>query len=249
MSDKQPDTRTIYVDAGNSMIKASVRPSGEWESVFRGPSERVGRFIDWLESQKENRVVICSVLTELNQSIDQSADAEVIRLTSAGIPTAKLDYKTPQTLGPDRFFSCFGASLMTPGHVVVIDAGTACTVDLMTSDGIYRGGVIAPGLEWLITRFSESFPALTSDLDDLPDNWPGRSTSESVSWGTTGMLKGALHRYLETYKEHYGEFNLYLTGGESGRLEPLIGDKWGPKYRPNLIFEGMLAADRDRFWT
>ena len=57
-------------------------------------------------------------------------------------------YRTPQTLGRDRLAAAVGATVLFPGrNVLIVDFGTAVTIDLVTADATYRGGCISPGVQ------------------------------------------------------------------------------------------------------
>jgi type III pantothenate kinase len=141
----------------------------------------------------------------------------------------------------DRFFSCFGAAVQVKGGVVVIDAGSACTVDYITADHTYMGGVIMPGHQMLIRSIGKSLPALPGPDTKLPADWPGSTSMDCVRWGTTGVFIEAIRGFLNRYKKSYGEFTLFVTGGDATVLEKNLGDDIKILKRPFLVFEGMEA--------
>ncbi|MEX0995109.1 MAG: type III pantothenate kinase, partial [Balneolaceae bacterium] len=139
------------------------------------------------------------------------------------------------------YLTCLGASFQTSRPVVVIDAGSACTVDFMTEDGVYIGGVIMPGLDAIIEAARRNLPSLPKSDYQLPDSWPGTSTLDSLRWGTTGAFWAAIQSYLGKFEVRFGKYDLFVTGGGADVIRQLAraeGD-YKLKIRPNLIFEGM----------
>lgn len=239
---------TIFVDIGNSYMKAGIKQGFEWEQLIELENSAHEQFFDWMEGREE-RFVVCCVDQELSRTLDNRFDtARIRRVRNRDILPETLHYESPQTLGLDRYFACLGASQMTPGSVVVVDAGTACTIDYMGSGGVFHGGVIMPGLKLYASSLAGRIPALQSDGDNLPKHWPGRNTSECVRWGTLGAYLEALSGFLYRYRQAYGEFQIYLTGGDAEWVASNLSLKPAPRVRPFLVFEGMEAATQEFGW-
>lgn len=239
----------ILADIGNSMIKVAERQGTEWHTLFREPTAERERFLEWVDSLKEGMMTVCSVDRETSDLLgDLRPEIGLHLIGYRDIPAEMIGYDTPGTLGLDRFFVCYGARQTVPGTVVVIDAGTACTVDVMDAGDTFRGGVIMPGPELLRRVFRSAIPGFGNPKESLPERWPGRSSEESLRWGTSGVFVEALAGFLERYRREYGDYSLFLTGGESGRVARLIGGEVSFRERPWLLFEGMEAARRRFGW-
>jgi type III pantothenate kinase len=123
----------------------------------------------------------------------------------------------------------------------VIDAGTALTIDYMDQDDVYHGGLIAPGLSAFGEILHQKAPALPNVEMEIPETWPGKSTIDSLKWGQAGFYKMAIEGILQKYKEVFGDFELFLTGGDAHKIENLMETE--SKVRPFLIFDGMKRLE------
>lgn len=160
-------------------------------------------------------------------------------LTPATPQPLRLDYKTPQTLGPDRMAAACGAWALHPGEdTLVIDAGTCITVDFVSHDATYHGGAIMPGIDMQLR-------ALHSQTARLPlveigrqthARIVGRSTEESIVAGTLGATMLALAGFVTAYREKCPSLGVLLTGGDAGRIAT-DGMSW--ELQPHLTMIGM----------
>lgn len=230
----------LYLDIGNSSIKAAYKEDLNWIRPDPFKIKNASELVEWInQHQKEfGLVIIASVVRDTTQAIIDRLDIEKVRVFSIDdIPADLLDYKTPETLGMDRFFACYGAVAQTSKPAVVIDAGTACTVDYMSGDFVYRGGLIMPGIGILEKSIRNFAPALPAVLRSVPDEWPGKSTKESLRWGLYGTFRDSVHAALQRYEERYNDYDLMITGGEAEWLSSILERE--SKVRPMLVFEGM----------
>lgn len=241
MDDFIPDSEAVlYLDIGNSTIKAAYREGLKWERPEVGKIQNAETLLDWINEHSTlfQLIVISSVVPPVTRAVINHLQDNRIRVLSVDdIPEDLINYKTPETLGIDRFFACYGAVAHTQKSVVVIDAGTACTVDYMSADSVYQGGVILPGIGILEESVKEYAPNLPEVEQAVPDEWPGRSTRESLQWGLSGMVQNSIQVYLEKYASAYGDYELVLTGGDAGWIKSLLDQP--AKVRPMLVFEGM----------
>jgi type III pantothenate kinase len=132
-------------------------------------------------------------------------------------------YKTPGTLGKDRIAAAVGANKLYPNkNVLIIDAGTAITYDLINEQGCYKGGFISPGLRM-------RFKALHHFTDKLPLIEPvkpveieGLDTPTSISGGIQYGLEGEILNMIHYFSEKYGKLTIILTGGDTNYFERII---------------------------
>ena len=152
----------------------------------------------------------------------------------------RLDYKTPQTLGPDRIAAACGAWSLHKGEAcLVIDAGTCITVDFLSADGVYHGGAIMPGLDMSLNAMHDRTARLPLVSLDGVDRAPalGRSTEECILAGTLGATMLALAGYVALYREKCGNLNVLLTGGDAQRLTKAGATNW--EHQPLLTMTGL----------
>ncbi|MDZ7715800.1 MAG: type III pantothenate kinase [Balneolaceae bacterium] len=231
---------TLFLDIGNSSIKAAYKEGMQWKNPNNVEVTNASELINWINKSQQHfkHVVIASVVPDVTDLIvDRLESATHHILEPSDIPLELLDYKTPKTLGIDRFFACYGAISHTSKAVVVIDSGTACTVDYMSADEIYRGGVIMPGVSVIEKSLRKFTPNLPHVQRFIPKQWPGKSTKQSLQWGISGMVKKSIEGYLSEYESSFDEFDVVLTGGDAEWMASILD--YESKVRPMLVFEGM----------
>lgn len=247
MSSIIPENKsTLYLDIGNSSIKAAYREDLHWKRPDSFMINSASDLVDWINQHHKDfgTIVIASVVEDSTRAILGRLQTEEVRVLSIGdIPGDLLDYKTPETLGIDRFFTCYGAVVQTSKPAVVIDAGTACTIDYMSGDFVYRGGVIMPGIGILEKALRNFAPQLPAVLRSIPDEWPGKSTKDSLCWGLYGTYRDSIQGILKRYEEQFEDFDLMITGGAAEWVGDILGQD--VKIRPMLIFEGMQFFLKD----
>lgn len=214
----------LVVDIGNSRIKISAvhgADSKVLESI-------VATHVDMAEVESmilrlSARGAIVSttrgyVPQELAEVLESNL-AQVIRLNHLTATPLINQYHTPSTLGMDRLASAVGAAYLASGRdLMVVDVGTAMTIDFVTAAGEFLGGVISPGM-------AMRFKALNTMTGTLPlcqqtegkalmqdDNplW-GQSTGEAIE---KGVIQGMVME-IEGYAQKSGCDTIFFTGGDS----------------------------------
>ena len=113
-----------------------------------------------------------------------------------------LDYDTPETLGMDRVAAVVGARQMAPdGALLVVDAGSCITIDLLDENDHYRGGAILPGIHMRL------------GLVDTPTT--GRSTRESIVAGVCSACLFEIQGFINHHQQSHPSLKLFLTGGDA----------------------------------
>jgi type III pantothenate kinase len=130
-----------------------------------------------------------------------------------GLVTA--DVKSPETTGVDRVLACLGALLEAPDRtVIVVDCGTATTVNVMTADRCFRGGMIAPGRRLLAKALFEGTASLPLADVISPEPAIGRSTSESLNAGIAAAMIGGIRECVDVVRREHPDAAVFLTGGD-----------------------------------
>lgn len=241
-----PEGTRLFVDIGNSSLKAAFIDGQDWKNPHRSGLDTALDFVEWINfhSKRFEIIVVISVVEKIRSALMEGIRNVNCRiLTVADIPADLIDYETPDMLGMDRFFGCYGAVAHTEKSAVVIDSGTACTIDYMTGGFIYRGGVIMPGLSTIEAAMRARLPALPGVTQEIPDIWPGKSTEKSLKWGITGMYMESIKGMLDKYRSSFGDVDVFVTGGEAGLVAQLLDRE--VKLRPSLVFDGMRDFLRD----
>lgn len=152
----------------------------------------------------------------------------------------RLDYPRPETLGADRLANLAGVADLRGRPVIVIDAGTAATIDAVTAKGVFIGGAIAPGpammLDYLADRTAQ-LPRLTM----RPVRGPvGRSTEEAMQLaadsGYAGMIRGIAGRMVSDRRLHGA--HLIATGGGAALIRRAIPSA---RIDRDLTFRGLAG--------
>ncbi len=233
----------LYIDIGNTRIKAAIHTKKGWQVVFNGASsDDFLSFKDFAETIPSviQKAVVASVIRNW-QEVRRHLNARhtVTEIAVPHVNPAHLDYKTPGTLGIDRFLACLGAWSHNRKDVIVVDAGTACTIDLMDANGVFRGGYITPGLSVREKGLYEFAPSLPGVPRVIPDTWPGKSTAESLQWGLTGGFVSEVYTAIQQYRRDYANLEIWLTGGDAILLKEHLAVEC--HIDPNLVFEGMRS--------
>ena len=151
-------------------------------------------------------------------------------------------YETPATLGQDRLLAALAANREFPEGAIVLDAGSALTVDWVDDTGLFRGGAIAPGPAALMGTLKEAAAGLEWGGLNPEACWPGVTSAESCTAGLTATLRGQVRELLRWAREEAGSSPpLVLTGGAAATLAALVPEAAFVR-RPHLVLEGIAIA-------
>ena len=125
-------------------------------------------------------------------------------------------YKTPKTLGKDRLAAVAGAHFLFPKkNCLVVDCGTCIKYDLLTEDGIYHGGNIAPGAQMRISAMHHFTARLPEVEMEMPKEFIGHSTQTALQ---NGALRGAvleIQGFVKLFEKKHTSLKVILTGGDA----------------------------------
>lgn len=235
--------KKLYLDVGNTSFSIAEKKYGEW-------SIRISEHIKYADEKLRNEairdenvtVITSSVRKDITKVIQKHFPEDRIRvLKSADIPDKYLDYNTPETLGMDRFLTCIGAVTQFRSGAIVVDAGSACTIDFMTADKIYQGGVIMPGIQLYHRTVARDLPELPPVNSKIPDSWPGKTTKACIQWGINGAYFQSVKMFVEKFKQDYPDAAVAVTGGDAEIVNGYLANSLAVHYKPELIFDGMAA--------
>lgn len=150
----------------------------------------------------------------------------------------RIGYHTPHTLGLDRIAAVVGASMECPGRpVLIVDAGTCVTYDLLTADGTFVGGNIAPGIRLRLLAMHEHTGKLplVSDSGEIPEI--GFSTETAMRAGATLGVAYEIEGYMARLNEIYPDLFVFLTGGDALKLAAKIKSRIF--VNENLVLTGL----------
>lgn len=203
----------LCLDVGNTQIHGGVFAGDTLRIQFRktthpiGSSDEFGVFFaavlreNQLDPRSVNRVAICSVvpaaLYPLRSACLKYFHGEPFVL-QAGVKTGlKVRYRNPHEVGADRIANAVAATRRHPGrNVIVIDCGTATTLDVVTAGGDYLGGAILPGVGLSAEMLSSRTAKLPSVEIARPEFALGRTSVESIQSGLYHGHVGAMRNLL-----------------------------------------------------
>jgi type III pantothenate kinase len=149
----------------------------------------------------------------------------------------------PSEAGADRLVNAVGAHVVYPGDLIVIDSGTATTFDLVSADGAFEGGVIAPGINLSMEALHNAAAKLPRVAIQKPQRVVGTDTvgamQSGVFWGYVAMIEGLVARI----KAEWGKpLTVVATGGVASLFH---GATMGvDHFDPDLTIRGMLEIWR-----
>lgn len=228
---------------GRELLESSVHASGASGDI----AEATVALADKAEGDDSPVVVMSSVHRAAAEAIERDVKAQglVVQRFGRDLPVPirqSLDAEGERTVGQDRLLCAIGAYAMSNQACVVVDLGTALTVDFVDGEGVFHGGAIAPGLAMMLRAMHEHTDALPSVEYRLPqptDHF-GKNTADAMRLGVTAMVCGAVRWLAERYAEHYEAYpRIIATGGDVGVLET---DGVVESFVPDLQLHGIRRA-------
>lgn len=231
----------LTVDCGNSTIDCLRHDDGARQSFDLDASDGAP-LLAFLRHASIRRVVASSVVRGGLAAVEAALHERSVSLHVAGRDFGyplRLDYETPDTLGADRWVGAFGA-FVQHGRAIVVDCGTATTVNLVEADGTFRGGPIAPGLRAILSGMAAVTPALPRARLDAALSLPPRSSQAAVDVGVLLGYSGLVERLVAaTLAVAGGPAQVVVTGGNAARL--LAHARLRAVHAPDLVHRGLRA--------
>ena len=229
----------LIVDIGNTSTKLAVFNGREKLSISRINELSCEELEKELSGFKIKRAIVSSVkkLPPFISDLFFTNIPFVHVLSHKSKLPFKIEYETPETLGPDRIAAVAGAFSLFPGsEILIIDAGTALTYEFLSS-GIYRGGNISPGINMrfkALNKFTEKLPLVSSS-----DNYtfPGLNTIDAITAGVITGVTYEINEYIRTFKKNNTDFKVLLAGGDSEFLKDKID--YQITYMPDIVIDGL----------
>jgi type III pantothenate kinase len=242
----------LELDCGNTLIKWRLLSDGRAKAGVGGVVESDQALVSVIREQRVSlracRLVSVRSDEETAQlvSLLEAAFAIECRAAEPAVMLAGVrnGYEQYQRLGLDRWLAVVGAYQLSRKASLVIDLGTAVTVDFVTADGAHLGGFICPGLPLMRTQLQTHTRRTRYDSDEaaraLEGLLPGRATAEAVERGCLLMLRGFVSSQVQMAAEVLGaEFDVFLTGGDALLVVDVIP---GARVVPDLVFIGLAIA-------
>lgn len=239
----------LVIDQGNSSLKCALFNGDDIVKIGVFANDAHDELLNYLSLLQFEGVIYSSVSGYNNSLLDLFAkqDKRLILLDYKTRLPIKIDYSTPNTLGVDRIAGAVGAWLLNgETTTLIIDAGTAITYDLLTSDGVYRGGNIAPGISTRfksLNHYTKKLPLIEPSLQ-YPEL--GFDTNSAI---LSGVMSGVVYEcegYIAKIYKKEPQMRVIFTGGDhkllynqlkNSTFVPLIDEE-------HLVLKGLNAILR-----
>jgi type III pantothenate kinase len=238
----------LAIDAGNTRVKWALDDDAGWRAqgaVATARAEDLGAALAPLPAPE--RVVVANVAgAAVAEHIDAAAARWGVAPRYARSAAAQCgvisSYDDPAQLGPDRWAALIGAWHLYARASVVVNAGTALTVDALSGEGVFLGGLIVPGLALMheaLARNTAGLPLARGEFRYFPAN-----TDDAIASGAINAACGAIERIARFLAETAGEVPLVvLSGGSAAALAPQLAGEVATV--DNLVLEGLAHIARE----
>lgn len=210
----------LAIDIGNTLAKLAVIDDGQVVD-FQKTEKIDSAFVEKiLEENPEIEAAIIVSTGEYETAWEQMLEKRMKRFIRFGAETPipiENGYATPQTLGLDRLAAAVAANALYPNsNVLIVDFGTAITVDFVSAEGRFLGGNISPGAATrfrALHHFTKRLPLC--ELDEESVRLLGNSTQTAIESGVVNGIVYEIEGYIRDLQQRYNNLRIIFTGGES----------------------------------
>lgn len=236
----------LAIDVGNTRLKWGLHAGGKWRDAGAVLTAELARLAArWKKAAAPEKIVVANVAgrvarKKLESILSRWAAAPVwveSKRRECGVVNG---YRDPTQLGADRWAALIGARWLVAGPCLVVNAGTATTVDILRRDGVFAGGAILPGLGLMkksLARNTAALPLGKGRFSDEP-----RDTVSGIETGCLLAQAGAIERMFAVL----GRGAVCVVSG--GSAESIARHLRVPaRVVDNLVLEGLvrIAAGSD----
>lgn len=232
----------LEIDIGNTFLK--WRLSSEQAVVCKGLV--LTKEFDWLAFQclldcSVEKVSVGSVAgDERNRQLISVCQRlwqldPVFAKTSMQCVGVVNSYQDPAKMGVDRWLAMIAAYKKVNKAVVVVDCGSAITVDYLTADGVHQGGYIIPGLRLMRESLLQNTAQVRfeRDRDDIEIH-PGVSTAQAVLNGSAYLFRALAHELQRDLKD---DVEMFFTGGDGELMHQVVA---AGRFEADLVLDGLI---------
>ena len=232
----------LIIDIGNTRVKAAVFHRNTTVATISFPGNELQKNIRALNQKHHIKyALLASVGTLKKADLQYLKKSFPLIVLNAGTPLPFTNrYATPDSLGVDRIALAAAAISHYPGtNVLVIDAGTCVTYDIVTGQKDYLGGAIAPGLNSRYKALHEYTANLPLLSKKHPESLIGNSTENAIHSGVVNGMCREIDGVIEQYKAQFKKLTVVLTGGDAEFLSSQL--KNSIFVRPFFLTEGLFT--------
>lgn len=218
----------LLIDIGNSRTKFLFEKEEQLTAMESIRNEGVNE--EWLASitNSVEKIIVASVgELSLIEKIEKHAEQQAIAFLKVESEGSRFgvtsSYQQPTTLGVDRWLTLLAANTCCQSqNVLIIDAGTATTVDLLDSSGDHLGGWILPGIDILFNSLLVNTSQISATQKCLPVLSFGKSTSECVNNACWAATLGIIEQAINQAKIQVSLDKILITGGNAEKISMLL---------------------------
>ena len=225
----------LIIDFGNTSTKAAVFEEDTMQQLWTD-----ARLEDLVKKSRDYDVdnIFVSTVSVAKKDIAQAFDQEVGFLSHETPVPFKNNYTTKETLGLDRIAAVAGATMYCDNqHCLIIDIGTCITYDFLSSDLVYEGGSISPGLDMRFRALHELTAGLPLVSFDPDSPLIGKSTRTSITSGVLFGMEGEMQEMIRRYTTDFENLKTILCGGGAKFFENRL--KGAIFAAPELVLRGL----------
>ncbi|MDD2929045.1 MAG: type III pantothenate kinase [Sideroxydans sp.] len=212
----------LLLDIGNSRCKWALVERGIWQRhgvIENGELDRLSALVG--EIPAHARILVSNVAGEavaarLRTHLSaRQCQPEFIQAESerCGVRNG---YRSSQQLGSDRWAALIAARHRVSGACLVVNCGTATTIDALSAQGEFLGGLILPGLSLMLSSLSANAAQLADEKGDLLD-FP-LDTADAMLSGAVRATQGAILHQFGLLQQREGSVRCLLSGGASDKV-------------------------------
>lgn len=237
----------LAIDAGNTRIKWGLHDGQTWLAHGQCTHREIGAFAGALDQlPAPQKIVLSNVAGAQLQATLEHALARypitvqrvAARASQCGVRNG---YAAPEQLGADRWAALIGAHQLGADPALVVNAGTAVTVDALYQ-GAFLGGIILPGYRMMGEMLQQGTAALATPPGKF-SAWPD-NTADALQSGRMLAISGAVMRLRAQLRSHAGAMpELIISGGDATTLATHLPQP--QRVVENLILEGLRCIARE----
>lgn len=207
----------LAIDIGNTRIKVGLFKEGQLQHVLHPAKEELSKIC---EDNHVSRAVLCNVGHREDIALMLPEQCAIFTPSVNSLLPLTIRYDTPQTLGMDRVAAAAGAvKLLGQGPVMIVDAGTCITIDLVDEHNCYWGGAILPGIQMrleALSHFTQRLPCIqrAQQFSSEPAIL-GTSTESSILCGTASAAAIEIEEWARRHAARHPQLQVLVTGGDS----------------------------------
>lgn len=241
------DPNYLLIDAGNTRVKWALHDGRAYVANGAIETANAADIASRWPSRLDARLAIASNVAgaEVGERLAGACAARGLELRAIRSQAAQLGitsgYEDPGQLGSDRWAALIAAHRVGPGHKLVVNAGTALTIDALTADGRFLGGLIVPGpalMRRSLDRGTAGLRLTEGAFAEFP-----RSTPDAITSGAIQACAGAIERMRDAMAGvDATPSQVVLSGGAAQELAGHL--PIAATIRENLVIDGLLLIAR-----